>query len=66
MCRSLTEKERQLTELRERTDEKIEHLNKEHTQERVRLEQDRAVAIQERDIARLVSKSGNSSRNCYI
>jgi hypothetical protein len=52
MCRSLTEKERQLTELRERTNEKIEHLKREHAQEKLRLEQDRTTAVQEKDLAK--------------
>jgi hypothetical protein len=52
MCRSLTEKERQLTELRERTDEKIEHLKREHAQEKLRLEQNRTTAVQEKDLAK--------------
>ena len=52
MCRSLTEKERQLNELRERTDERLESLKREHAQECIRLEQDRAAALEDRDAAR--------------
>jgi hypothetical protein len=52
MYRSLTEKERPLTELKERTDEKIEHLKREHAQEKLRLEQDRTTALQEEDLAK--------------
>jgi hypothetical protein len=54
MYHSLTEKERQLTELRERTDEKIEHMKREHAQEKLRPEQDRTVAVQEKDLAKKV------------
>lgn len=52
MCRSLTDRERQLTDLRERTDEKLESLKREHVHERIRLEQNVEAAFRERDIAR--------------
>ena len=52
MCRSLTEKERQLVELRERMDEKIGLIQREHNQEKIRLEQDRSAAVTDRDLAR--------------
>ena len=52
MCRSLTEKERQLVELRERMDEKIGLVQREHNQEKIRLEQDRSAAVTDRDLAR--------------
>jgi len=52
MCRSLTEKERQLVELRERMDEKIGLVQREHNQEKIRLEQDRSTAVTDRDLAR--------------
>ncbi|XP_052769316.1 plectin-like isoform X2 [Mya arenaria] len=52
LCRSLTEKERQLTELRERMEERLESLKREHAQEQIRLEQDRNAATQERDLAK--------------
>ncbi|KAL4227673.1 hypothetical protein ACF0H5_013109 [Mactra antiquata] len=52
MCRSLTDKERQLTELRERMDEKLESIKHEHAQERARLEQDKTTAVKECEIAK--------------
>jgi transcriptional antiterminator Rof (Rho-off) len=48
----MTEKEKQLTELRERTDEKIEHLKIKHAQEKLRLEQDRTTSVQEKHLAK--------------
>ena len=52
LCRSLTDKERQLNEVRDRTEEKIEFMQREHTAERLRLEQDKTTAERERDSVR--------------
>ena len=52
MCRTLTEKERQLNELKNRSEEKLELVKREHAQEKRRLEEHKNTAVQECEAAR--------------
>ena len=56
MCRSLTEKERQLNDIKDRNEEKLEQMKREYTAERLRLEQDKTTAEQERDLIKYAQK----------